>query len=159
MGCCATHIVGTGSGGGGGGAAAALEAFQVDSLATITMDSTTLTTLDTLAGDAKVLSGSTWKINYGLQCAPTHDHLTNAETVWSIETSTGVFAIFNRWTIHYGITLAGDEKAIPMHLQQLLVPTMNSPRMLCEVHKITTAGAAYYWEEPRWGGVLITEAP
>lgn len=158
MGCCTTHIVGVGAGGGGGGGAT-LKAFQVDSGASVTTNSTALVTLDTLAGDAKVLSGSLWKVNYGLHCTPDHDHVNNAETVWSIETSTGVFAIFDRWSIHYGLTLSGAQKGIPMFLQQDLAPSMNAPRLLCEVHRITSGPTSFNWDEPRWGGVMITEAP
>ncbi len=138
---------------------ATLKAFQVDSVASVTSNSVALVTLDTLAGDAKVLSGSRWKINYGLHCVPDHDHVNNAETVWSIETSTGVFAVFDRWSIHYGLTISGDQKGIPMHLQQDLTAAMDAPRMLCEVHRISSGPTSFTWAEPRWGGVLITEAP
>lgn len=158
-GCCARHIVGLGVVGGGGGGGAALAAFQIDSVASVTTNSTGLVTLDTLAGDAKVISGSLWKINYGLHVTPNAAHVNNAETIWSIETSTDVFTEFDRWSLHYGVDLSGDQKGIATHLQKDLTPSMSVPRMRCEVHRITSGPCSFTWSEPRWGGVRITEAP
>lgn len=157
QGCCVTEIVGVGDA--GGGAAAALKAFQVDSTAFIATTSSTFVTLATLAGDAKVLSGSTWKVNYGCDSCPNHDPVTDLETLWEIETSAGVFAEFDRWSIEYGITPAAPQKSIPLHLQKLLVPSMNAPQMRVRVRKTEVGPSTVVWEFPRWGGVLITEAP
>lgn len=158
QGCCVTEIVGVGDANGGGGGAA-LKAFQVDSSASILTSSNVFVVLATLAGDAKVLTGATWKANYGCDSCPNHDPVTDLETLWEIETSTGVFAEFDRWSIEYGITPAAPQKSIPLHLQKLLVPAMDAPRMRVSVRKTQLGPSTVLWEFPRWGGVLITEAP
>ncbi len=157
-GCCIAHIVGVGDAGSGGGAQA-LKTFQVDSLARISTSSSVFIVLDTLAGSSKMLTGETWKVNYGCDSCPNHDPVTDLETLWEIETSTGVFAEFDRWSIEYGITPASPQKSIPLHLQKILVPLMDAPRMRCSIRKTEVGPSTPVWEEPRWGGVMIEEAP
>lgn len=155
-GCCIAQVVGVGdAGGGGGGGGAALKAFQIDSLASILTNTFVFVELTTLAGDAKVLNGELWKINYGCMSCPNHDPVADLETLWEIETSTNVFAEFDRWSVLYGITVTAAQKSIPFLLQKRLIPTMNAPRMRIQVRKTVDGPSNVLWEEPKWGGVFI----
>lgn len=156
MGCCSVHINET------TGASAALKAFQIDSSATLETDSNSFVTLVTLAGDAKVLNGEEWKINMCvLVCSPEVNlhQPANAETQWEIETSTGVFAEFDRYSTNWGIEIFGDELSSPAHRTKNLVTSMDVPRMRVRVRRTDPGAADYLWELPRWGGVLIDPAP
>lgn len=136
--------------------------FQIDSTATVLTDSNTLVTLTTLAGDAKVLDGEAWKINMCVMvCSPQPlgSTLTNAETVWSIETSAGVFTVFDFYSVRDQISITGNQQSSPRHRTKNLVAEMDSPRMLVEVRRTTAGTSDFLWEHPRWGGVIIEPAP
>lgn len=136
--------------------------FQVDSAATILTDSDAFVTMTTLAGDAKVKDTEEWKINMCvLVCVPhgLGSTLTNAETKWDIETSTGVFAEFDRYSSRDQIAISGDQKSQPMHRTKKLTAQMDTPRMRVQVRRTTVGTADFFWEDPRWGGARIEAAP
>ncbi len=159
MGCCLVNQHG------GEVAAAAWKVFQVDSVATKLSDSNTFVTLDTLAGDPKVLAGSRWKINMCLLVCVPHalgSTLTNSEVRWSIETAVGVFTEFDRYSSRDQISIVGEENSQPLHRTKNLPASfghISTPRMLVEVRRTTVGTTDFFWELPRWGGALITEAP
>lgn len=137
--------------------------FQVDSTATVLTDSNTFVPLTTLAGSAKVLDGEEWRIEMDILVCVPHalgSTLTNAETKWSIETSAGVFTQFDIYSSRDQITIVGGEKSQPVGARsKLLTASMDSPRMLVEVRRTTVGTTDFFWEDPRWGGDLITVAP
>ena len=136
-----------------------VDAFQTDSTATRLSNTTTLTTLATMAGTSKMLNGETWKINMGvLVCVPA-GLTVNAEQVWQIETSAGVFTTIDRYSNRTPITIAGAENSQPFERHIKLVASMDAPRMRIQVHRVTAGSTNYFWELPRWGGVQIAEAP
>lgn len=140
----------------------AVDVFQIDSVATLMMNSTTFATLDTIAGDAKVLSGEEWKINMCLCICPPYDTAglgVNAEQLWLIETAAGVFTEFDRYSIDGHIAIVGDENSMPRHRTKNLVASMDAPRMRIQVRRTVSGTSFYFWELPRWGGVQIAEAP
>lgn len=138
--------------------AASWKAFQVDSTATLLTDSSSFVTFVTLAGDAKVLNGSVWKINMCvLVCVP-DSVFVNAEQQWQIETSAGVFTTFDQYSTFQEITIAPGEFSTPYHRTKKLTATMDAPRMRLRVRRHDPGFTDFYWELPRWGGVMITEA-
>lgn len=143
-------------------AAGGSKVFQVDSTATLLTNSDTFVTLTTLAGSAKVLDGEEWKINMCvLVCVPhgLGSTLTNAETLWLIETAAGVFTEFDRYSSRDQISIAGQEKSQPMHRTKHLTASMDTPRMRVDVRRTTVGSANFFWEDPRWGAVIIEPAP
>lgn len=141
---------------------AATPVFQVDSTATLLTNSDSFLTLVTLAGDAKVVDGAIWKINMCvLVCVPhaLGSTSTNAETRWLIETASGVFTEFDRYSSRDQITIFGSEKSSPMHRTKELTVQFDAPRMRVEVRRTTSGSANFFWEDARWGGVRITAAP
>ena len=156
MGCCEPQ------GNSGITPPATFDVYQVDSAATLATTSDTFVTLVTMAGDAKVLSGEEWKINMCvLICCPyaTAGLAVNAETLWLIETAAGVFTEFDRYSIDEHITIVGLEKSAPRHRTKKLIASMDAPRMRVQVRRSTPGTSAFFWEDPRWGGVQIAEAP
>lgn len=155
-GCCAPHINGivvvppTPSG---------FKVFQEDSTATRLSNTAVLTTFVILPGDAKVLEGAVWKINMCvLVCVP-DNVFVNSEQVWFIETSPGVFTEFDRYSNFEVITIQSGEQSVPQHRTKKLTATMNAPRMDLRVRRRNAGSTAFFWEIPRWGGTMITEAP
>lgn len=134
------------------------EVFQTNTVATLTTSSTTLTTLDTLTGVFKMLTGEEWKINMDVGVEVPSGLTGNAEQIWQIETSAGVFTEFDRHSIHEPLALAGSEQAWPQHRTKNLVASMDAPRMRIQVHRTAAGGSTVYWERPGWGGVQIAEA-
>lgn len=135
------------------------EVFQTDSTATRSSNSATLTVMATMAGTAQMLTGETWKVNMCvLVCVPTVPVTDNAEQVWEIETSAGVWTEFDRYSVFTKIAISGAEQSQPFHRTKELVASMDAPRMRLLVHRTGTGTTAYYWELPRWGGVQIAEA-
>ena len=160
MSCCTPHINGQTTV--TPPTAAASKVFQVDDTSTRLSSSTSFGILATIAGDAKVLTNSVWKINMCvLICCPyaTSGMGVNAEQKWSIETSAGVFTQFDKYSVDEHITIVGSEKSSPRHRTQKLTASMNAPRMRIEVRRTSAGATSFYWEDPRWGGALITEAP
>lgn len=140
----------------------ATKVFQVDQTDTLLTDSDTFVVYATLAGDAKVLSGEEWKINMcTLVCVPhgLGSTLTNAETLWLIETAVGVFTEFDRYSSRDQLAISGLQKSQPMHRTKKLTASMDSPRMRVDVRRTTVGAADFFWEDPRWGGARISAAP
>lgn len=141
-----------------GGAGA--DVFQTDSTATRTSNSTTPTVMATLTGTAKMLEGEEWKVNMDVAIAiPTASFSGNAEQIWEIETSAGVFAEFDRYSLSESLVLAGNEKAWPQHRTKNLVASMDAPRIRLAVHRTVAGAGSVFWEDPSWGGFQIEETP
>ena len=138
------------------------EAWQEDTTAVLLTNSNTFVTLVTIPGDAKVLDGEQWKINMCvLVCEPyaTAGLMVNAETLWLIETSAGVFTEFDRYSTDGHILIVGLEKSSPRHRTKKLTAGMDAPRMRVDVRRSTAGSSSFLWEDARCGGVRIAPAP
>lgn len=133
--------------------------FQVDSTATILTNSSSFVTFVTLAGDAKVLDTSIWKINMCVLICVPDSVFVNAEQRWQIETAAGVFTTFDQYSTFQEITLESGEFSTPYHRTKKLTASMDAPRMRLQVRRRNPGSTDFYWELPRWGGAMITEAP
>lgn len=140
--------------------AATADVFQTDSTATRSSNTTTPTVMATMAGTSKMLEGEEWKINMCvLVCYPTTGPTANAEQIWEVETSPGVFTEFDQYNIKTPLDISGDEKSQPFHRTKKLTAQMDAPRMRLLVHRTSSGSTAFFWELPRWGGAQIAEAP
>lgn len=140
-----------------GGAGA--DVFQTDSTATRTSNTTTPTVMVTLTGTSKMLEGEEWKLNMDVGIAIPSSFSGNAEEIWEVETSPGVFTEFDRYSLSESLTLSGDQQAWPQHRTKNLVATMDAPRMRLAVHRTLAGGNSVFWENPSWGGFQIEETP
>ena len=135
-------------------------AFETDSLAIKSTTSTTYQLVANLAGDAKVLDGETWRLQYGLLvCHPANVFTVNTFIEWRIETAAAVFTLFDEWQINAPITIQVGEPSMPFSMPKKLVANMDAPRMQCNVKMSAVQASATQVEMPRWGGDLIAEAP
>lgn len=141
-------------------APAGSKVFQEDSNAIKSTTSTTYQLVANLPGDAKVLDGATWRLQYGiLVCHPANVFTVNTFIEWRIETAAAVFTLFDEWQINAPITIQVGEPSMPFSMPKKLVASMDSPRMQCNVKMSAVQASATQVEMPRWGGDLITEAP
>lgn len=154
MGCCEVDKTGPGTINLTGGA----EVFQTDSTSTRISNTNTLTTFVTMDGTSKMKSGEEWKINMDVLICVADSSWSNAEQVWEIETATGVFTEFDRYSTYQEITIVGGEKSTPYHRTRKLIASMDAPKMRLRVHRMDSGIEAFAWEYPGWGGVQIEEA-
>lgn len=136
-----------------------VDVFQVNTTDTRTSNTATLTTFVTLTGTSKMLSGEEWKINMDVGVAVASGTSANAEQVWQVETSTGVFTEFDRYSLAQAVPVTGSEQAWPQHRTKNLVASMNAPRMRLQVRRTAAGSFTFFWENPGWGGFQIAEAP
>ena len=92
-------------------------------------------------------------------CAVPDYVFENAEMRWQIETSAGVFTTFDQYSTFAVITLESGEFAWPHHRAKNLTAEMDAPRMRLQVRRLNPGSTVFFWELPRWGGAMITEAP
>lgn len=142
--------------------AAGTPVFQVDSTASKSTTLTTYQLVTTLATDpdSQIADGETWKINLCiLVCHPVNVFTVNTFVKWSIETAAGVFTQLDEWQINAPITISGGEPSMPFHRTINTVIAFDDPRMRVEVKMSAVQASATLVEDPRWGGVRISEAP
>lgn len=137
------------------------DVFQVDGSNTASNGTASYVVLETLAGDAKVLTDEEWKINLCVFiCHPGGLFNINTFVDWQIEGPANIWTTIDEWQVNWPITISPGQTSCPAHRTIKQTPIMDAPRMRCRFRlSVASAGTPTQVEIPRWGGVQIAEAP